>query len=533
MSDHRLSNPAGPLLAFGERLGITAEVWTEREELGQLTYSDPELGREMAAALTLDQITPLVETYGDVLTCRFLLGELPVLNIAPGLDEAAMENFRDQSRLSPTVTFDFRLDKTRLIESWLGEVPGCHPFLYFFPEALERLLTSGVEQLESRLWGSETACKAILLVPDREIWLDGPYLAVLGGERIGDWREAVPQEPPDAERLQSMYRTCRDNLKWQESWLQHLTPLHLKVDGRALPGDSIANALRIHLTSLIVLYTADRTAIRADGRWLAIYTGAKQSVELTLGDPQDHLGEETAAGVRALLQMLEWAYDPQWATDRLPLVQIGVVQALHAAEPAVRYRLLVLNAANIFDGLKWHWKALVEGKVDAYVAQVRALEDYVAGTVQAFADQISAMIKSLSDTMLAAVGALLGSFIAALFKDKFNPAIFVIGMLVYAVYVLMFPLGYNMLNQWGRYQSLVEDFQVRRRRFEERLYPEKVSEIVGTQVANSRKRFRYWFAVTFLAYAVVIILAVIAAVWVPGVMAGAVAPSAPAVLPAP
>jgi len=294
-----------------------------------------------------------------------------------------------------------------------------------------------------------------------------------------------------------------------------LTPLHLKVKGQTPPGDLITNALWIHLTNLIILYTADRTAIRADGRWVAVYAGAKQSVELTLGDPKDVLNKELQAGVSDLLRLVEWAYDPRWSADRLPLVQIGIVQALHAADPSVRYRLLLHNAAGIFEGLRWHWKAFIESKVDTYVAQVQALEDYVADTVQAFSDQIAAMIKSLSDTMLAAVGALLGSFIAALFKDKFNPTVFVIGMGVYAAYVLIFPLGYNMLNQWGRYRVIVEEFEIRRRRFEERLYPEKVKQIVGTQITKGQKRFKCWFAVTLLAYIVVIILAILAAAFVP------------------
>jgi hypothetical protein len=76
---------------------------------------------------------------------------------------------------------------------------------------------------------------------------------------------------------------------------------------------------------------------------------------------------------------------------------------------------------------------------------------------------------------------------------------------------------------------LVEEFETRRRRFAERLYPEKVSEIVGTQVADSRKRFQRWFMVTLLAYAAVIILAVVAAALVPDLVAGTVPSSTPSV----
>ncbi|MCK4458287.1 MAG: hypothetical protein KAU52_00990, partial [Methanosarcinales archaeon] len=287
----------------------------------------------------------------------------------------------------------------------------------------------------------------------------------------------------------------------------------------------------IHQVNSIILYTADRTVGDNDKPRLSTYAGASQSVELTLGNPADPIEEKVLAGVSDLMEMLEWAYNPKWSADRLPLVQIGIAQTLHAASPAVRYQLLLHNAPNIFDGLKWHWKVFIEGKVDAYVSQVHALEDYVADTIQAFADQIAAMIKSLSDTMLAAVAVLLGSFIAALFKDEFNPTIFTIGMVVYAVYVLIFPLFYNMRHQWERYQALLDNFKERQLRFEERLYPEKVGTIVGTQVTGSQRRFTYWFWATCAAYIVVIILAIVAALWMPGFMESialsAVSPPAP------
>ena len=532
MTVHGLSNPAEPLLAFGEALGIASDVWAKREELEQITYTDPEYSREKATSITLEQIAPLIAAYPDALTCRFRLDDLTVLDIVPDVDEASLEKFRDDIQSSPTVVFEFRLDKTRLVERWTGGMSDYRPFLYLFPEALESFLTSDLSRLESLLWGSEREThKVVLLVPDREIRLNGAYLAVLGGKQIGHWHEVVSQPSRDADELRNMYETCQKNLNWQVPWLKHLTPLHLKVNGQIPREDPIAKALLIHQVNSIILYTADRTVGDNDKPRLSTYAGASQSVELTLGNPADPIEEKVLAGVSDLMEMLEWAYNPKWSADRLPLVQIGIAQTLHAASPAVRYQLLLHNAPNIFDGLKWHWKVFIEGKVDAYVSQVHALEDYVADTIQAFADQIAAMIKSLSDTMLAAVAVLLGSFIAALFKDEFNPTIFTIGMVVYAVYVLIFPLFYNMRHQWERYQALLDNFKERQLRFEERLYPEKVGTIVGTQVTGSQRRFTYWFWATCAAYIVVIILAIVAALWMPGFMESialsAVSPPAP------
>lgn len=517
INTQRLTNPADPLLAFGEALGIASDVWVKREELEQIAYTDYNFSQEKAKELTLDIITPLRDAYGDALTCSFRLGDLPVLDINLDMDNKSLEKFRDRIQDSPIIGFEFTLNKIRLVENWLGSVPGYRMFLYLFPNALESLLVSNLSRLESLLWGSEleTAHKVILLVPDREIWLDGSYLAVLGGEQIENLPEVISKPPHDADELRNMYKICQKNLYWQVPWLKHLTPLHLKVDGQIPRDDLIAKALLIHQVNSIVLYTADRTVGDNNKPSLSTYAGANQSIELTLKNPTDPIEEEVLAGVSYLMEMLEWAYNPTWSDDRLPLVQIGVAQALHAASPLVRYQLLLHNAPNIFDELKWHWKAFIEGKVDSYVSQIQALEDYVNDTVQAFADQITDMIKSLSDTMLAAVGVLIGSFIAALFQNKFDPNIFAIGMGVYALYVLIFPLFYNMKHQWEQYQVLCDNFNERQIRFEERLYPEKVSEIVGTQIKDSQCRFKRWFYATFVAYIIVILLAIVAALFVP------------------
>jgi len=532
MSGHWPVDPAAPLRAFGDALGIPVETWPAREELEQLTYSDSNLERAVASRLTLERITSLIEAYGEALTCRFLLDDLPVLEVASGLSEADLERFRADTRHSPTVTLDLKLDKARLIEKWLGrnwrnELPGCQAFLYLYAEALESFMIGPLRELERCLWGEETAQKVILLVPGREIRLNGPYLAVVGGAWINKLREVVLEELPDAKRVQVMYRTCREILKWEESWLHHLTPLHLKVGGQAPPGDVITGALLAHLDNLAILYTADRTTLQANRRWVATYIGASQSVEVVLGDPPQHWDEGVWASINSLIRLVEWAYDSRWSADRLPLVQVAVVQALRAAAPTVRYRLLLDNATCIFEGLQWHWKAFIENKVDAYTAQVRELEDYVADTMQAFADQSSAMVKSLSETMLAAVAALLGSFVAALFKDEFNPLIFRIGMVAYAAYVFVFPLIYTMSHQWGWYRMLVKEFAGRRQRFEERMYRDRVEEMVGTQFDDSRSRFKRWFIAILLTYLAVVVLAIFLASSVPGAIGGLVPSPSP------
>ena len=132
INTQRLTNPAEPLLTFGEALGISLDIWVKREELEQITYTESNLSQENTKKLTLDLITALRDAYGDALACRFRLGDLPVLDINLDTDDKSLEKFYDHIQDSPTVGFEFTLNKTRLVENWLGSVHGHRIFLYLF-----------------------------------------------------------------------------------------------------------------------------------------------------------------------------------------------------------------------------------------------------------------------------------------------------------------------------------------------------------------------------------------------------------------
>ena len=523
-----LNDPAAPLRTFSEGLGDMVPEWSDREELDKLRYRRDDFSRDVAAALTLEHLVPLAEVYGNALQCRFLLGNMPALEVAPGLDEAALVKFREITKDSPTVIFEFTLNKHLLLQSWLKEMPdNCRPFLYLFPKALERLLKVSPDKLrdlEKLLWGAEPTQKVLILVPDHNIWLNGPYLALVGGGQVGQWRQVLPQETRGLEgsengdgenkkeekQLKFIIETRASMLKWDQPWVDSLTPMHLKLEGERDSDDvPIATLLEQHLVNLVVLYTAGRS-LRREGQLLATYAGAQHSVDVPLLQT-DRIGRvPTSDGAYALLKIFEWAYDPNFSGDKLPLVQVAVAQSLHAADTGVRCHLLLQNGPMLYDSLQWHWKALIESKVDAYVTQVRALEEYVSETVRAFAGQVTNMINDLTKNMLAAVGVVVGSFIGSLFKDKFNPVIFFIGMLVYAVYVLVFPLAFGMSNRREEYQALKDEFKDRRERFEALLYEGRVKEIVGDRIHDSQERFERWFSRVKGAYILLIALAILA-----------------------
>jgi hypothetical protein len=501
-----------PLTELCDALAIPLADLESHERLLDLALLKDGVDPRRSAALADVQRNALRAAYGDAVRCQLLHDGEVVIDFAEIVDAAMVDAQHASILARDALTFDLRLDKEALLADWLGPSGWQHRFLYFFPASFERFLCSPLPELEKRLWGETGQHNVVVLLPSREIWLDGPRLAVLGGAGLAFWQPDGPTTPPappgttaDDPALQ-MYQRCQALVKWQETWLQHLTPLHLQTTCTLRHDDLIAARLRVHHLNLLLLYTAERTFKRAGG-WVSVYHGASRAVEVpwVAADPAPPL---SADDVAALYRLLEWTYREEWVEDRLPILQNVVSEALQGAEPEQRPAAMLGLAAALDHNARRHWQALVDGKVQSYMTEVRALEEYVATRVQAFSDQVSGMLKTLLDAMLAAVAALVASFIIALFRPGFDYRVFGFGLLIYAAYLFLFPLLYNMSDHAGKLRLAVGDLDQHLQRFRDRLGDERVQEIVGDRIEASRRRFWRWYWLALAAYLVVLVLAV-------------------------
>ena len=509
-----------PLNRLSEALGDLAPTWPSREEFDSIVYWNEDFSRQAAVSIPLSVYQELSAIFGDALTFRFSLGGAVVFDLGQPISQEIIDQFQVQSRQATTITFDFQLDKKALIESqYPALAQSCRPFLIIFSETLKNFLDKcNLTQLETRLWDKGSDRKTVILIPERPIYLNGSFLAVIGGEYLASIDTVIPVEPNDPQTIKILYERCENSVKWQTTFVQQLTPLNLDFLIHAGEDQPITRALLIHRINIILLYIADRSIIR-NKTWISVFISSQQSVEIQFAQREEKIGENLIIGTQVLFDLFKWVYDPNWkVTDRMPLVQIGIVNALSASDHEVRYRLLIENAKSIYDGLQWHWKAFIEGKLDEYVHQVVELEQFVSDTVHVFAEQISGITKSLNETMLAAVGVFIASFIAALFTTTFNPVVFRIGLLVYAGYICIFPMIISMLQQHDQFKVYKDDFELRRKRFEQRLYKDNVDQIIGKQIEKSTTRFTSAVINTVITYLLVVFLLVAAAIIIPEVI---------------
>jgi len=119
-----------------------------------------------------------------------------------------------------------------------------------------------------------------------------------------------PRHRPDGERLRVIYNTRAENVQWQEAWLQFLTPLHLRVSGHSASDNAIARALYVHLTNLVIMYTADRTVYRGS-QWIASYADAQRRSRSRSPHRDKPLARRADEQVDVLNRLFDWIYDPK------------------------------------------------------------------------------------------------------------------------------------------------------------------------------------------------------------------------------
>lgn len=532
--------PAAPLTALTDTLGIPRSLLQESERQTDLRYNDTAFPADRASTLTLDTVLPIVNAYGEALTCRFLVGDFPALTLDSNLRQLDLDSFRQSLAGQTQVELDLRLDKTRLLRDWAGTPDHTALTLFLFPGALVRALNVLLPDLERSLFAdADGSRKIVVLVPEADIALDGEYLAVVGGAAMSRWQTYLPQAPPNAARVAEMYGEAIKHVKWVYFGLQKLTPLHLMVMGQAQPDDPIALELFRQLVALSIVYTADQTKAAASG-WIATYAAQSYVAEVAIGDREAlsvALRENTRVDnpwvlPQTLASLAAWTYQGErGGADRLSVMQGVIAHTLQGNDARINYREMVRLAGHLQQEVEWGWAAFIEDKLNVYFSRLRDLEAAVDATVKSFDEQSQAVIKSLSDSVLAAVGVVIGSFIGALFKDNFNPLIFRLGVILYAVYVLIFPAGMGLLGAWQRFGNAVVNFNKRKQEFAKRLFPEKVEQIVGTTVDDAARHFKGWFVGTLFAYVVVIAFLLVAAAIVPNLVPLATATPTPTSTP--
>jgi len=470
------------------------------------------------ARLDPETVRAFAHYYGDLATVEIRTGDLTELVIDESTVDSVVAEVATAAQSGGPYQAVITVDKALLAQR-LSEWVGRPVRVFLFGEALSRALKRGISWFEAEVWTNAPA-PLVIAVLDTDVCLTGAYLAVVGLDALS--QIPVPATKPISDLEFDAIRQVRDRLiGWDTPWVRALTPWHFELRGTCADSD-VHGALRAQLAKLAVLFTCDRARQTSDtpGEIVAEYRGREYVASLAIDERAPLICTQEQS--EAVMEVVDWCYErrgtqgqPDWVSDRLPFVQTRVAQSIGSYGSEARLLAFAQVVPYLIEGIRWHWKAFIEGKVNEYLDREEQVETAVSEAVATFGGESAALVKALTETILAAVAVLIGSFIAAAFATPFNGTLFRIGVLTYAGYVVIFPGAIGLFSATTGLRVARSEFDIRIQRFKQMLEPSTVSAIVGDRVSRAQNRYYRWLAVAASAYLTVAIAAGVAATQIP------------------
>ena len=520
MTDRAYQTLIAPLISFGQQLNIPVDVWSKSEELDRIYYSDLELSSATLESLELECLIELVQNYRDAITCQFMLGELPLLELDSSIEMQKLNEFKADIAQIDTLKLILKIDKQKILQQLFGgNIPAnVTAFLYFFNSSLENFIGRGLIKLERELDLSEDK-KIILLVAERSILLEGRFLSVWGGNEIFNLESLTVPTEEEFSRLKQIRHKRLNNLTWQGFELNYLTPLNFEFEQFDESTGNVADTLYNYAAQMILLYIADRSAIKGD-LLIAIFNTSNKSIDVKVNTYTSLKRESDRQNIKILFDLFKWIYIKEDTSyDRYSIAQITIVQILQSLDKSDYYRAFISKAEIVLDDTRYRTKAFVENKIDDYIQQELKLEDYVINSIKNFEDEIINLIKSISETIKGAITVAIGSFVAAVLGGNFNSLIFRISLGTYIVYIAIFPFLLSTSNQHYKYKLMVSSYEQRIIRFKHNLDSEKVDTIVARRFSKITQKFRRLFTIVIILYIAIVASGILAIIYIPNLVA--------------
>jgi hypothetical protein len=506
---------------------------TGDEKLNRLFHLE-DISVKVVANIPAKFYRKLIRTFGKSLRLKIKYGADEIYNLNGAFDLKNLISFRKKitsGDVVGVVTVSLDLNKRQLAVQILEHTEGIIGTVVFQQCLLKDIFSESVVNLDRRLKPNskpediifnEDASKYLIIVPEMDVWMKGERLAIVGGRGLLRLNEAIVPPTSLESEIRQMRQNSELNVKWV--WLNPLilTPFHFKIEVQeeflGVESKSFLELLYWLQFTLSLIYISDSARYNNKDSLIITFSGASCSSQLTLPLilPQDEeFKNELKKSASILLKDCLWVYeDERTVIDRVTIVQSVIAQAFPGSDRNVKRLIDLLKEANIIHSfILKHWKIFTEGKVSKYFDKVKEISEFIAIFTRSFGEQIDSIIKSLSNTMLGAVVTVIGTFVGSLLSKNFDKVILLIGISVYAGYIAIFPGLIGMTNSWQQFSEtrnrMNKQFEELKSHFQ---FPVEVKDSwnsVKIQLENTENRFKTWFKITGLAYALVLILAIV------------------------
>ena len=496
---------------FSNYIDKDSDSWQLYETRDKITKQINDISRELLKKIDINILIDLISTFNKSLNCEFSIeGNFP-LKIDDTFSIEEFNKFLDENKDINSYRLDFIIDKKKLLENIIGvSALNSEIYLYLFPETLKNVFKSNLKDIENAFWKTNIENKKIVLLPDIDIKITGDYLNIIGGKflnKIGNIDAHIPSY--NLEVLQKIYIEAKESLNWQSIWIEKITPYHLLVKSTEKDDYKIKETILSRYVNLFFLYTADKTREKND-QYQSTYYNSKYSQKIDWFKNSE-IDEKCFTDFESFINLnkiFKWIYQNNFQpSERLPLIQILISKTFRNNDSSLVKHQVLEKARFLYLDLESEWKNILENKIAEFSEEKEKIQNEIIILSNNYSTQINEFTSELSKTALAFVGVLLGSFIAALFKNDFNIAFFKIGIKIYFFYIIIFPLFYNMSQQWSRFSNQQENFDNTIIFLKSKISLNKDFEDNTKKSINKTKlTFKIWFIITLVIYIIILIV---------------------------
>jgi len=462
--------------------------------------------------------------FGGALSVTLIAGVAPVQVISSGL-VVGRKSLTDILKAigGAQVDLEIEISKREIIEAFGVPAAAGKVLYYLFVDNLLKLLGAPLQKMEEHLFADRDGSTVVIVSEVDPVWT-GKFLAVIGETTAeagdGPWDalcRKFEQGPRVRQRIDRYHALAEDSLGWVGFGLKKLTPLHVlgeQVRGEGELAARVTGTLARQALHAGLLFTATRAIFdEATGCFSVQYESVDRSVRLEL-DPSVEVAPEPGSVRRLAL----WPIQGE-GPDRLIVLSRIVTRWLLPGTRADRataqqnYVQFSESLGRLVNEAAWNYRAFIEGRIDEHFSTVELVADLAAKAAQDLSGALDTVTRGLSETLLATIGVVVLTLLASLVKEEANGSIFLIGMRVYAVYILLVQLIYRMGGIWYSHRLMWREWQGRLVGYRRIVGPQRVEASVAA-VQSRRLQFLLWFGLTTFIY-----LAVAVAIWVlPGIL---------------
>ena len=461
-------------------LGLKLEEVRPGESAARLSLTT-ELPAKSAAGLTAKMLHDVVSDWKEhfTLTITSDYGIRSFKVRAAQVSEADLAHFLEDIAAAPigaTVQLQLTLEKDQFLRGQ-PQAPGSRRVLYLFTDNLKRAFGGRYEDVQGIFFPAD-AIECDCLLYEDDVSIRGQYLTV----------SATTPTPPAGQqpallkdRLESIGNLRQENAQWTGVETR-LTPLHFRMQRDGDPKNIDASIERLQY-ALLVSYLANSVRSAERGS-IAVFSGSSRT-EIFLPDQRGEATIDTSS----LFRLFDWCYAER-ASDKLDIAR-SVISSILGADRSQNYDLLLANVSRVWESSRSTYVMLVQDLVTKQFDKLKQIQDYVAAISSDMATKVSGIVATLITNILAAIGVVLGAFVAYAFDNKIKANVFRLGLRIYGIYILVFPLMLSLLlNNLVDYLIIRSDFRKRIRNFEAVLGLENIGTTIGS--AAKRRAAHFW-----------------------------------------